>query len=52
MVSHVISEKCPRKVINMASLDTPMITGISKEVLDYYSLNKEGIAAKVREPLR
>ena len=52
MVSQVISEKCPRKVFNMALPDAPVITGTSKEVFDYYGLNQEGIAEKARELLR
>ena len=31
--------------------DAPVITGTSKEVFDYYGMNAEGIAKKVREAL-
>lgn len=51
MVSQVVGSECPRKVINMALPDAPVITGTSKEVFDYYKLNAEGIAQKVREAL-
>lgn len=51
MVSQVISAEYPRKVINMALPDTPVITGNSKEVFDYYGLNAEGITKKVLEVL-
>jgi transketolase len=52
MVSQVIGESCPKKVINLALPDTPVITGTSKEVFDYYGLNAVGIAKKVREVLQ
>ena len=44
MISQVIGENCPKKVINLALPDAPVITGTSKEVFDYYGLNGEGIA--------
>ena len=49
MVSQVIASECPKKVINMALPDSPVITGTSKEVFDYYGLNAEGIAKTVKE---
>ena len=52
MVSQVVSAECPKKVINMTLPDAPVITGTSKEVFDYYGLNAEGIANKVKEILR
>lgn len=51
MVSQVVGSQCPRKVVNMALPDAPVITGTSKEVFDYYGLNAEGIAKKVKEIL-
>lgn len=51
MVSQVIAEECPKKVINMALPDTPVITGTSKEVFAYYGMDGEGIAKKVMEIL-
>jgi len=33
--------------INMALPDTPVITGTSKEVFDYYGLNADGIKKTV-----
>lgn len=51
MVSQVVGSECPRKVINLALPDAPVITGTSKEVFDYYGLNPEGIAKTVREAL-
>ena len=51
MVAQVVARECPKKVLNMALPDAPVITGTSKEVFDYYGLNAEGIAAKVKEAL-
>lgn len=49
MARQVVSEECPKKVVNMALPDAPVITGTSKEVFDYYGLNAEGIAKKAME---
>lgn len=49
MVSQVVGSECPRKVINIALPDAPVITGTSKEVFDYYGMNAEGIAKKAME---
>lgn len=49
MVSQVVGENCPKKTVNMALPDAPVITGTSKEVFDYYGLNAEGIAKKAME---
>lgn len=49
MVSQVVAENCPKKVVNMALPDAPVITGTSKEVFDHYGLNAEGIAKKAME---
>ncbi len=46
MVSQVVGSECPRKVVNLALPDAPVITGTSKEVFDHYGLNAEGIAKK------
>lgn len=51
MVSQVVGENCPKKVVNLALPDAPVITGTSKEVFDYYGLNAEGIAKKAMELL-
>lgn len=51
MVSQVVGAECPKKVINMALPDAPVITGTSKEVFDHYGLNAEGIAKKAMEIL-
>ena len=51
MVSQVIGAECPKKVINIALPDSPVITGTSQEVFDYYGMNAEGIAKKAQEAL-
>jgi transketolase len=51
MVSQIVAEECPKKVINLALPDSPVITGVSKEVFDYYGLNAEGIKKTVMELL-
>ena len=52
MVSQVVGSECPRKVVNMALPDAPVITGTSKEVFNFYGLNAEGIAKKAKEVLK
>ena len=52
MVSQVVGSACPRRVINMALPDAPVISGTSREVFDFYGLNAEGIAAKAAEILK
>lgn len=49
MVSQVVAGECPKKVINLALPDAPVITGTSKEVFEYYGLTGEGIAKTVKE---
>lgn len=51
MISQIIASECPKKVINIALPDAPVITGTSREVFDHYGMNAEGIAAKAREIL-
>lgn len=51
MVCQVVCSECPKKVINLALPDAPVITGTSKEVFDYYGLNAEGIAKTAKENL-
>ena len=52
MVAQVVGANCPKKVLNMALPDAPVITGTSQEVFDYYGLNAEGIAKKAVEALK
>lgn len=51
MVSQVIGANCPKKVINLSLPDSPVITGKSKEVFDYYGLNEAGIAEAAKKAL-
>lgn len=51
MVSQVIGANDPKKVINLALPDAPVITGTSQEVFDYYGLNAEGIAAAAEKAI-
>lgn len=51
MVSQVLGKNCPRKMDILALPDSPVITGTSKEVFDYYGLNAEGIVHKAMELL-
>lgn len=52
MVSQIVSSSYPKKVINLALPDAPVITGKSQEVFDYYGLNAEGIVQKAWELIR
>ena len=52
MVAQTVARVCPKKVLNMALPDAPVITGTSKEVFDYYGLNAKGIADKAVKALK
>ncbi len=52
MVAQVISANCPKRVLNLALPDAPVITGTSGEVFAYYGLTGEGIAETVRKALK
>lgn len=52
MVSQAVAASCPKKVINLSLPDTPVISGTSREVFDYYGLNGPGIQTAVREALK
>ncbi len=51
MVSQIVSAHCPKRVINLALPDAPVITGSSKEVFEYYRLNGEGIAETITKAM-
>ncbi len=51
MVSQLVASECPKRVINLALPDAPVITGNSKEVFDTYGLNAEGIIRTVKQYL-
>ena len=52
MVSQVVGTECPRKVLNIALPDAPVVSGTSQEVFDYYGMNAEGIAKAVKDALK
>ena len=41
MVSQVVGAECPRKVLNIALPDAPVVSGTSQEVFDYYGMNRK-----------
>ena len=45
MVAQVVGANCPKKVVNVALPDAPVITGNSKAVFEFYVMNGEGFAA-------
>ena len=51
MVSQVVAANYPKKVINLALPDAPVITGTSQEVFDTYGLNADGIRQAVKSLL-
>ena len=51
MTAQAVSANCPKKVVEIALPDAPVITGTSQEVFDYYGMNAEGIAAKAKEAI-
>jgi len=48
MVSQVIGRECPKRVINLALPDAPVVTGTAKEVFAYYGLDAKGIAETIK----
>lgn len=52
MVAQVVSEHCPKKVINLALPDAPVVTGTSAEVFSHYGLTAEGIAETTMRALQ
>ena len=51
MVAQVVSASNPKKVLELALPDAPVITGTSPEVFKYYEMDGEGIAKKAKELL-
>lgn len=51
MVAQVVCSECPKKVIELALPDAPVITGTSPEVFAHYGLDAAGIEKTVREAL-
>ena len=52
MVAQVISACAPKRVLNLALPDAPVITGTSAQVFAHYGLTAEGIAKTVRDALK
>ena len=50
-VAQCLVENDPKKCRLLALPDAPVITGVSKEVFDYYGLNAEGIVKAAKELL-
>ena len=48
MVAQVVSRECPKRVKNMSLPDSPVITGTSAQVFEYYGLTADGIADQAR----
>lgn len=51
MVSQIVASTAPKKVINLALPDEPVVTGVSKEIFDYYGLNETGLVNIAKELL-
>lgn len=51
-VAQVTGKYIPRPVIPLSLPDEPVISGTSREVMDYYGLNAEGIAETMRKALK
>jgi len=52
MVSQIVGREKPIPVLNMALPDSPVITGKSNEVFDYYGLNTPGIVRAALELIK
>lgn len=52
MVSQITASECPARVVSLTLPDSPVITGKSQEVFDYYGLNARGIAEAAEGMLR
>ena len=52
MVSQVVGAECPRKVLNIALPDAPVVSGTSQEVFDSSGLNADGLAKTVKDALK
>ncbi len=52
MVSQIVAATCPVPVKNMALPDNPVITGVSRDVFDYYNLNPQGVIKLAQEILQ
>lgn len=51
MVAGIVSAEYPKRVVQIALPDAPVITGTTKEVFAYYGMDAQGIAKTVEEKL-
>jgi transketolase len=51
-VAQIVSVYCPKRVVNLALPDAPVVAGTSNQVFDYYGLNTGGIVNTVKSLLR
>lgn len=49
LVSQIIAAENPKKVINLALPDSPVVTGNASQVFEHYGLTAEGITKRVME---
>lgn len=47
-VAQIVSEHCPKKVINIALPDGHIMTGTNHEVFKYYGMDQNGIAERIK----
>lgn len=52
MVSQIVASTTPIKVVNLALPDSPVVTGVSKEVFDHYGLNDAGLVKLALELMK
>lgn len=52
MVAQVVGTNCPKKVVNLALPDAPVVNGTSAEVFSHYGLTAEGITESVMKALQ
>lgn len=52
MVAQVVCQNIPKRVINLALPDAPVITGNSRQVFDYYGLNTENLVNTALELMK
>lgn len=51
IVSQIVGEHCPRRLVNLSLPDCHLVAGTNTEVFRYYGLDEEGIAGTVRKSL-
>lgn len=51
MTAQIIGERCPRRMLQIALPDEPVITGTSAEVFAHYGMDAKGIAGRIQDVL-